>query len=198
MTTMGRFARWSINRRTLGRAHRELAVVGPHLGLGTASRVLELGSGGGGLLALLEERYRPAALVGTDFDPSQVDAARTFLTARWGSLPAGIELRSADALALPFADASFDWVFAMEMLHHVEARHSEYVQRPRALEEVRRVLRPGGSLVYSEFSRRSEVRHTLEGLGFAAQFLRTGWRRDVAVYRSPTNIGPGPTRTGAP
>lgn len=48
-----------------------------------------------------------------------------------------IAAANVDAQALPFADGSFDAVIANHMLYHVP-------DRPRALAEVRRVLRPGG------------------------------------------------------
>ena len=185
MAEMNRFERWMVNRRTASRARRVLAGLGPDFTLPSSATVLELGAGGGGLAARLYERFHPARLVGTDFDPEQVRAARGFLTARWGSLPPTVELRTADALSLPFPDASFDVVFAMLMLHHVEEHHQEYARRPQALREIRRVLRPGGRFVYSDMFRREEIRATLGELGFVPQFLRARWRRDLAVYRAP-------------
>lgn len=192
MAEMHGFARWMVNRRTEIRARRTLARLGTHLGIRADDRVLELGSGGGGMLALIQERFRPARLVGTDYDPEQVSVATGFLTRRWGALPASVELRPADALAIPFPDASFDYVFAMMMLHHVESRHADFTQRPKALAEVRRVLRPRGALVYSEIFGRPEVRRSLAELGFTQEFLRSGWRSDLGVYRSPaTATGEG-------
>ena len=185
MAKMNWFERWMVNRRTGSRARRVVAILGPHLTLDSASRVLELGSGGGGLLAVLHERYHPARLVGTDFDPDQVRAAEQFLIGRWGSLPASVELRPADALALPFPDRSFDYVFAMAMLHHVEEHLADYSRRPQALQEIRRVLRPGGILVYSDMFRREEIRRTLDELQYAQLFLHSSWRWDSAIYRSP-------------
>jgi SAM-dependent methyltransferase len=44
--------------------------------------------------------------------------------------------------ALPFVENSFDWVFCCEVLHHCDRR-----RMARALREIHRVLRPGGSLV---------------------------------------------------
>lgn len=184
MARMNRFARWMVNRRTLARAHRALAALPPDFALPPRARALELGCGGGGLIALLYERFHPARIVGTDLDPDQVDAARRFLATRWGTLPPSVELRPADALALPFEAGTFDVVFALMMFHHVEDHHGEFLRRPDALREVRRVLRPGGFLVYSEFLDRDRTRRTLGELGFASQFLRTGWRRDIAVYRA--------------
>ncbi|HTW77120.1 MAG TPA: class I SAM-dependent methyltransferase [Thermoplasmata archaeon] len=184
MAEMNRLARWMVNVRTEGRGRRALARLGRELRIPSAARVLELGCGGGGLLALIRERFQPARLVGTDFDPAQVQSARAFLTIRWGDVPPTVELREADALRLPFPDASFDVVFAMMMLHHVESRPNQYVQRPRALQEVRRVLVPGGALVYSEIFRRQEIRRTLAELGFHTVFLRSSWRADLSIVRA--------------
>jgi len=183
MAQMNRFSRWLVNRRTEARGRRVLTKLGASLRIPSSAAVLELGTGGGGLLALLQDRFRPAWVVGTDFDPAQVETARGFLTHRWGSLPPSVELRTADALQLPFKDGSFDFVFAMMMLHHVEEHLREYKRRPQALKEVRRVLRPGGVLVYSEILRRSEIRATLGELGFHPEFTRRGWRTDLGVYR---------------
>ena len=91
-----------------------------------------------------------------------------------------------DAKQIPYEPASFDCVFAMGMLHHVEAHHFDYVERPTALREIRRVLSPGGVLVYWEFSRTADMRKTLAELGFGSVFERRGWRgRELAIVRSP-------------
>ena len=185
MAEMSQFSRWMINRRTASRARRSLAKLGSALNVGPSDRVLELGSGGGGMIALLYERFHPAAIVGTDFDPHQVDAAKEYLERHLGSLPGSIALRQADALSIPYPNASFDVVFAMQMLHHVEERHTEYKNRPRALAEIRRVLRPGGSLVYSEIFARTQLRDSLREQGFSQEFLRTGWRQDIGIFRAP-------------
>jgi SAM-dependent methyltransferase len=186
MAQMNRFGRWLVNRRTEARGRRVLSKLGDALHVPSSATVLELGTGGGGLLALLQDRYRPARLVGTDFDPAQVEAARGFLTRRWGSLPPSVELRRADALQLPFEDGCFDLVFAMMMLHHVEEHLTEYKRRPQALKEVRRVLRPGGALVYSEIMKRPEIRASLADLGFRPEFAHKGWRADLGIYLRPS------------
>ena len=51
-----------------------------------------------------------------------------------------VTVRHADATALPFTEGSFDVVVSHLMLHHV-------IQWRQALEEVSRVLRPGGRFV---------------------------------------------------
>ena len=64
-------------------------------------------------------------------------------SARWVVADIGLGGRpdvAADLLALPFRDAAFDAVKATEVLEHVP-------DAARALDECRRVLRPGGHLI---------------------------------------------------
>lgn len=191
MTEMGRWGRWIVNARTRSRGRAVVRSLGKEFVIPPEAHVLELGAGGGGLIYFIQEQFHPARVVGTDFDPAQVAAARSFLLRQWGDLPPTLQLRTADALTIPFPDASFDVVFAMMMLHHVEARHREFVRRPAALAEIRRVLRPGGRLVYSEMFGRSELRAALDRLGFTEVFSKHGWRRDLAVVQTPPQLAQG-------
>jgi ubiquinone/menaquinone biosynthesis C-methylase UbiE len=185
MSEMNGFGRWLVNLRTESRGKRILASLSPDLQLIPSSKVLELGAGRGGLLALVFERFHPARIVGTDYDAAQVSAAEKFLSGRWGRIPPSVELRTADAAELPFPDTSFDYVFAMSMLHHVDKSPSTYLRRPLALREVRRVLKPGGQFIYSDFSHRAELRATLAELGFVPVRKRSRWGHDLAIYRAP-------------
>jgi len=186
MSEMNPVSRFFVNFGTARRAARTLKALESGIHLPPSGRILELGAGRGGLSALLQERYRPGRLVVTDFDAHQVEAARTYLTHRFGSLPSTLELRQVDAKALPFDDNSFDCVFAIMMLHHVEEHHSDYRQRPVALREIRRVLAHGGSLVYSDFSHTEDLRRTLAELDFSCIFEKRRWpRHELVVFRSP-------------
>ena len=75
------------------------------------------------------ERETSGAVVATDISPRMVELARE----------RGLDARVADVHALPFEDAEFDCAVANAMLYHVEV--------DRALEELARVLDPGGLLV---------------------------------------------------
>ena len=196
MAELNRVSRWFVNRSNSRRSASALRGFAPFLTLPPSPRILELGAGAGALSLLLWERYRPSRLVVTDYDPVQVEAARRSLIARLGSLPEAMEIRTADALHLPFEANSFDALFALAVFHHVDAHSSEFVRRPEALREVRRVLTPGGQLVYTEILGRKEIRSCLRELGFVPVHERVGLGRDLGIHRSPELPPAGPAGTG--
>ncbi len=100
-------------------------------------RVLEIGAGTG-----LNFPHFPedAAVVATEPDPHMLRRARARAEEH------GIDLRAAPAERLPFPDESFDTVVSTGVLCAVD-------DPGRALDEVHRVLRPGGTLRFSEHVR---------------------------------------------
>lgn len=109
-----------------------------HLAVREGDALLELGCGPGDFL--LERRARlpqNATLTLTDFSAGMVEAA-----AKRAAGLEGVTCLQADIQQLPFADASFDIAIANHMLYHVP-------DILRALAEVARVLRPGGTLYAS-------------------------------------------------
>lgn len=106
------------------------------------SEVLEIGSGAGAMAAELLKKNPSAILTVTDIDPVMVDAAAARL-AKFGDRA---HVQSADVTALPFEDNSFDNVVSFLMLHHV-------IEWRAALDEIARVLRPGGALLGYDLTR---------------------------------------------
>lgn len=107
-----------------------------HFRLPEGARVLELGCGPAKLWRENMERIPEDWQVTlTDASPGMVAEAEAQLK----RTPHGFSFAALDAQQLPFAAASFDAVVANHMLYHVP-------DLPRALSEVRRVLRPGGRL----------------------------------------------------
>lgn len=101
-----------------------------------AGRTLEVAVGTGLNLPF----YPPGVgLTGIDLSPGMLAVARR----RADELGRGIELREADALALPFPDASFDTVVCTYGLCAVP-------DDGRAVAEAVRVLRPGGLLLLAD------------------------------------------------
>jgi SAM-dependent methyltransferase len=98
-------------------------------------RILDVGCGAGQAVRLL------AGMVGSGGRVAGLDRPapamrRVGETVRQSGLE-NVELVAGSAEALPFADASFDAVLCVNVLEAVP-------DQPRALREIRRVLRPGG------------------------------------------------------
>ena len=110
-------------------------------------RVLEIGCGTGNVLLRAAHAHPRATLVGIDPDPAALAMARR-KAARKGL---DIQLDRGFAGELPYPDASIDRVLSSYMFHHLPA-----AEQPRTLSEVRRVLRPGGSLHLLDFGEGSE------------------------------------------
>lgn len=99
---------------------------------GLDGRVLEIGCGNG---ANFQHYAASATVTATDYSENMLKPAREAAEAA----SATIEVRAANAMELPFADASFDAVVSSLVLCSVP-------DQARALAELRRVLRPGGEL----------------------------------------------------
>jgi SAM-dependent methyltransferase len=101
-------------------------------------RALDAGCGTGNFLLPLARRLAPhgAELVGLDLAEGTLGVARKRAQAE--GLP--VTFLIGDVEALPFDDAAFDLVLANYMLYHVP-------DLDRAITELRRVLRPGGTLL---------------------------------------------------
>ncbi len=145
--SLGRDIAW---RRATARALRErLARPG--------SRVLDLCCGTGDLAFALE-RYSAGIVLGADFCRPMLQRARQKALRRLGP----VFFLEADALGLPFATASLDAV-ALAFGFRNLANYA------KGIEEICRVLKPGGILAILEFSR---TRWPLFGPAFRFYFQR--------------------------
>ncbi len=151
---------------------RVFNVIREKLTLGENATCLEVGAGKGYLSYSLYEHYHPQRLVVTDYDPARVKVAIGLFESRLKAIPASVELKVADALDLPFEDETFDAVFAMWVLHHVEGHMRDFKKIPEALNEISRVLKPNGSFAYGEFFNKNQIRSYLSGMGFQQAFRK--------------------------
>jgi ubiquinone/menaquinone biosynthesis C-methylase UbiE len=124
---------------------------------GSSGRILEIGCGTGANFPHYPQGTEVAAI---EPDPYMLPRARE----RANAAAASIEVHQAPAENIPFPDASFDTVVASLVLCSVD-------EPPRALAEIRRVLKPGARLIFLE-----HVRYP-GGAGAAAQnIIAPLWR----------------------
>lgn len=113
------------------------------LGDRTPERALDLGCGPGHAARTLHERWPKAQVLAVDFALPmlrRIDARKSW----WRPLQRSVQPVCADVAALPFVDDSADLMFSSLCLQWV-------ADLPRALSGFRRVLRPGGLLLFSTF-----------------------------------------------
>jgi ubiquinone/menaquinone biosynthesis C-methylase UbiE len=119
-------------------SRRRFAAVTGALPEGRGERALDVGCGWGYNLFLLGRMgYEP---FGIDIVPEDFHAAVRI--ARANGIAAGLAV--ADMSGMPFGDGSFAAVTAVETFEHIF-----HPDRPSALSEAYRVLRPGGAMVIS-------------------------------------------------
>jgi ubiquinone/menaquinone biosynthesis C-methylase UbiE len=114
-------------------------------------RVVDVGCGTGNLLALLADA-RTDAYAGADLSPGMLRVAAGKLAAS----PVRGALAAASAQVLPFADGAFDTAVSASTLH-------DWADPRAGLAEVRRVLRPGGTLLLLDWDRSSLPMRLLNG-----------------------------------
>jgi ubiquinone/menaquinone biosynthesis C-methylase UbiE len=91
---------------------------------------------------LIARSFPEAEVTGVDLREPYLEFARR--CARSEQLP-NVQFQIADVFALPFADASFDIVWTKYLL--------QWLKEPkRALDELKRVTRPGGVVVSCDFA----------------------------------------------
>jgi ubiquinone/menaquinone biosynthesis C-methylase UbiE len=114
---------------------------GRHLALAPDKRLLEVACGSGGPALFLAETFG-SPVTGIDISEAGIAAANAAAEKR--NLGARASFKVVDATgALPFADQSFDAVQCIDAINHLR-------DRPAVLAEWRRVLRPGGLLLYTD------------------------------------------------
>ncbi len=113
-------------------ARRFLPFLLPHVRSGVD--VLDVGCGVGSIALDLAPAVAPGRVVGIDADSEQIGRATRSAAER---AIENVEFFTSSVYELPFADASFDVVYANAVLMYVR-------DQVRALAEMRRVLRPGG------------------------------------------------------
>ena len=111
------------------------------------ARLLDVACGTGRFLTFVKDNFPSLHTTGLDLSPAYLrEAAKTLR--RWG----GAELVHANAETMPFADASFDAVTCVYLLHELPR-----AVRARVTAEIARVLKPDGLLVLVDSLQRGDV-----------------------------------------
>jgi len=147
-------------------------------------RVLDVGCGRGLLLVGAAKRLPDGKAIGVDIwqavDQSGNSPEATRRNAHAEEVDGRVELTNGDAARLPLASETFDSVVSSFVLHNIHDRAS----RERAVREIVRVLKPGGSLALVDIAHTGEYARVLADAGM------------TEVSRSfPTPLFMLPTRT---
>lgn len=134
--------------------------------------ILEVGCGYGKQLGALRDRV-DARIVGVDFSPTQIGAARRYLGDR-----GGIGLVLASGAELPFPDGSFDLVLTSAVILHNGPEAAERMRR-----EVVRVARR-----WAAHNEDTDVSYNRFGYDTASWYLRAGI---PLAERGPIPVEPG-------
>jgi tocopherol O-methyltransferase len=111
---------------------------------GDRPKILDVGCGIGGSSLYLAQKYN-ADVVGITLSP--VQASRATERAQEAGLAREVQFQVADALEMPFADDTFDFVWSMESGEHMP-------DKEKFLQECYRVLKVGGTFLMATWCHR--------------------------------------------
>jgi ubiquinone/menaquinone biosynthesis C-methylase UbiE len=167
-------AKWGISFGDIGRRQvlgKLTKLLGPQPG--PFGESLEIGAGTGYFSLNLLQSGVVSDATCTDISPGML------ATLEHNAAELGLDVATAacDAAELPFADESFDLVLGHAVLHHLP-------DLPRAFAELRRVLRPGGTLFFAGEPSHSGDRLAAVPKGAAVR-LAPLWRRALKLRPAP-------------
>jgi ubiquinone/menaquinone biosynthesis C-methylase UbiE len=148
----------------------------------SGKQLLEVGFGMG--TDLFQFASSGAIVSGVDLSPEHLRIARQ----RFSTYGITADLRLGDAEDLPFEDATFDAVYTFGVIHHTP-------DTQKAVDEIYRVLRPGGRAIIGVYHRYSAFflfSVLLESYLLRLRFLRESYRRTLSriEYRQHSNACP--------
>lgn len=133
---------WFLREKTFKRRLVKQANIEP------GHSVLDLGCGTATLTILIKKMRPQAQVTGLDGDPKILEIAR----GKVSGANVDIDLDTGMAFALPYPDASFDRVLSSLVFHHLTRD-----DKGKALQEIMRVLRPGGELHIADWGKATNL-----------------------------------------
>lgn len=162
--------------RLLGGTAAALAFLGDRSELrpGASATLLDVGTGSADIpLAMAgwaKRRGVDLRVTATDLNPEMLDVARSHVRGR-----GNLDLRVADALALPFADRSYDYVMCNMMLHHLDP--------PDALRTLRELWRVASRAILV-----SDIRRGRPGYWGARLWFALTTRNPLTTHDGPLSV----------
>jgi ubiquinone/menaquinone biosynthesis C-methylase UbiE len=151
-------------------------------GIEAGMRVLEVGPGNGRYTLATARRVGDQGKVVTvDIEPKMIDRVRARAEAEG---VANVDARVADVYDLPFDEGSFDAAYMIVVI-------GEIPDPDRAIREFYRVLRPGGTLAFSEllmdpdYPRASTLMHKASAAGFTLREKVGGFFCYTLLFETP-------------
>lgn len=141
--------------------------------IGATDDILDVGCGSGMAVGLMAAKAQRGTVTGLDYSPEMVALATRRNRA---AVQAGqVRVLRGDAMALPFPDASFDHVSAIETFYF-------WPDAMNGLAQAYRVLRPGGQMVVTlEMSREASGTPSLVQRYFGKRFTERSAREGLRI-----------------
>jgi arsenite methyltransferase len=137
--------------------------------------VLDVGCGRGLMLVGAAKRLKTGKAIGMDLwrqeDQANNSLDATLANAKIEDVLERVEVKTADMRQLPFPQNHFDVITSNWTVHNLEAQ----ADRQQALDEMIRVLKPGGSIVLGDIANQSE---------YVSHFQQHGMI-DVRLHNNP-------------
>jgi len=129
------------------------------LSLRGTETILDVGCGRGLLLNAAARRLTTGKAIGIDQSGNHPEA--TLANARAEGVADVVEVKTGDMRKLPFEDETIDVVVSSLAIHNIPTKEG----RLQAIQEIARVLKPGGRVALLDFQHTEEYAQALRALG---------------------------------
>jgi arsenite methyltransferase len=127
-------------------------------------KVLDVGCGRGAVLLLAAQKLTTGKATGIDLWQAQDQSGNSALATEKNAKAegvTGVELLTGDMRALPFSNNAFDVIVSSLAIHNVP----DAIGREKSIQEIARVLKPGGQVLLADFKFTKDYAQTLRASG---------------------------------